>query len=218
MLRRNGYVLEQLLSPLVVHTTDAHAELAALAPAVLTSHHAHHYRGFASTQWRLFEKTGELKPLLYTFRVLLTGIHLMRSGQLRRPSAHALRRGGEAPAAAVPAGADRGQGASRARRRRRGPRARGGRRGAAARESWTRRRRAQCCRTPPALRRPARLRRTGAAPGARADARRIAEQEVLHPLPVRFGRERAARRPPPRPPLPGGPSGLDLRPGAPRRA
>ena len=30
MLRRNGYVLEQLLSPLVVHTTEAHAELAAL--------------------------------------------------------------------------------------------------------------------------------------------------------------------------------------------
>ncbi|MFF4806514.1 DNA polymerase beta superfamily protein [Streptomyces sp. NPDC001351] len=83
MLRRNGYVLEQLLSPLVVHTTDAHRELAALAPGVLTSHHAHHYRGFANTQWRLFEKTGELKPLLYTFRVLLTGIHLMRSGQVQ---------------------------------------------------------------------------------------------------------------------------------------
>uniref|UniRef100_A0AAU2VBF1 Nucleotidyltransferase domain-containing protein n=1 Tax=Streptomyces sp. NBC_00003 TaxID=2903608 RepID=A0AAU2VBF1_9ACTN len=83
MLRRNGYVLEQLLSPLVVHTTDAHAELVSLAPSVLTSHHAHHYRGFAGTQWRLFEKTGELKPLLYTFRVLLTGIHLMRSGQVQ---------------------------------------------------------------------------------------------------------------------------------------
>src|SRR4051794_2181836 len=82
MLRRNGYVLEQLLSPLVVHTTDAHRELAALAPDVLTGHHAHHYRGFATTQWRLFEKTGELKPLLYTFRVLLTGIHLMRSGEV----------------------------------------------------------------------------------------------------------------------------------------
>lgn len=82
MLRRNGYVLEQLLSPLVVHTTDAHRELAALAPGVLTSHHAHHYRGFALTQWRLFEKTGELKPLLYTFRVLLTGIHLMRGGEV----------------------------------------------------------------------------------------------------------------------------------------
>jgi predicted nucleotidyltransferase len=83
MLSRNGYVLEQLLSPLVVHTTDAHRELAELAPGVLTSHHAHHYRGFANTQWRLFEKTGELKPLLYTFRVLLTGIHLMRSGEVQ---------------------------------------------------------------------------------------------------------------------------------------
>jgi predicted nucleotidyltransferase len=83
MLRRNGYVLEQLLSPLVVHTTDAHSELAELAAGVLTRHHAHHYRGFAVTQWRLFEKTGELKPLLYTFRVLLTGIHLMRSGQVQ---------------------------------------------------------------------------------------------------------------------------------------
>ncbi|MGW2833669.1 nucleotidyltransferase domain-containing protein [Streptomyces sp. NPDC001286] len=83
MLRRNGYVLEQLLSPLVVHTGDAHRELAALAPGVLTGHHAHHYRGFATTQWRLFEKTGELKPLLYTFRVLLTGAHLMRSGEVQ---------------------------------------------------------------------------------------------------------------------------------------
>lgn len=83
MLRRNGYVLEQLLSPLVVHTGEAHRELVALAPGVLTRHHAHHYRGFAITQWRLFEKTGELKPLLYTFRVLLTGIHLMRSGEVQ---------------------------------------------------------------------------------------------------------------------------------------
>ncbi|WP_030769473.1 MULTISPECIES: DNA polymerase beta superfamily protein [unclassified Streptomyces] len=83
MLNRNGYVLEQLLSPLVVHTTAAHEELITLAPGVLTSHHAHHYRGFAGTQWRLFEKAAELKPLLYTFRALLTGIHLMRSGEVQ---------------------------------------------------------------------------------------------------------------------------------------
>ncbi|MFD0025752.1 DNA polymerase beta superfamily protein [Streptomyces sp. NPDC058382] len=82
MLKPNGYVLEQLLSPLVVHTSALHAELVALAPAVLTRNHAHHYRGFANTQWRLFERTGELKPLLYTFRALLTGIHLMRSGEV----------------------------------------------------------------------------------------------------------------------------------------
>lgn len=83
LLRRNGYVLEQLLSPLVVTTTDAHAELVALAPDCLTVHHAHHYRGFAHTQWKLFGSSGELKPLLYTLRVLLTGIHLMRSGEVQ---------------------------------------------------------------------------------------------------------------------------------------
>ncbi|OZV83929.1 nucleotidyltransferase [Micromonospora echinospora] len=83
MLRRNGYVLEQLLSPLVVHTSPAHAALVELAPAALTRHHGHHYRGFAATQRRLFDRTGELKPLLYTFRALLTGVHLMRAGRLR---------------------------------------------------------------------------------------------------------------------------------------
>ncbi|GAA2728041.1 nucleotidyltransferase domain-containing protein [Actinocorallia aurantiaca] len=80
--KRNGYVLEQLLSPLVLETTPVHEELAALAPGLITRHHAHHYLGFARTQWRLYGKTGELKPLLYTFRVLLTGIHLMRTGEV----------------------------------------------------------------------------------------------------------------------------------------
>jgi predicted nucleotidyltransferase len=80
MLRRNGYVLEQVLSPLVVASTPEHQELVALAPGCITKWHAHHYRGFAKTQWELFGKTQELKPLLYTFRVLLTGIHLMRTG------------------------------------------------------------------------------------------------------------------------------------------
>ncbi|MFD4989952.1 DNA polymerase beta superfamily protein [Streptomyces sp. NPDC058374] len=83
LLKRNGYVLEQLTSPLVVHTGPVHAELTALAPGVLTRHHAHHYRGFARTQWRLYERTGELKPLLYTYRALLTGIHLMRAGEVQ---------------------------------------------------------------------------------------------------------------------------------------
>jgi len=79
---RNGYVLEQLLSPLVIATSPVHAELIALAPALITRHHAHHYLGFAATQERLFDRTGELKPALYTLRVLLTGLHLMRTGAL----------------------------------------------------------------------------------------------------------------------------------------
>lgn len=84
MLKKNGYVMEQVLSPLVVHTTPEHEELKAIAADCLTKHHAHHYLGFAETQWKLFQKQDlpRVKPLLYVYRVLLTGIHLMRTGEV----------------------------------------------------------------------------------------------------------------------------------------
>ena len=84
LLKKNGYVLEQLYSPLVVHTTPEHEELKAIAKGCVTRHHSHHYFGFAETQWRLFEKESprRVKPLLYVYRVLLTGIHLMRTGEV----------------------------------------------------------------------------------------------------------------------------------------
>jgi hypothetical protein len=82
LLRPNGYVLEQLYSPLIVHFTPEHEELKELAKGCITRHHSHHYLGFAETQWRLFEKDDprRVKPLLYVFRVLLTGIHLLQTG------------------------------------------------------------------------------------------------------------------------------------------
>jgi predicted nucleotidyltransferase len=42
----------------------------------------HHYLGFLETQWKLFlkESPPRVKPLLYVYRVVLTGIHLMRTG------------------------------------------------------------------------------------------------------------------------------------------
>ena len=111
LLKKNGYVLEQLYSPLIVHTTPEHAELKEIcggclrargrrsskghpersqslltsaATGVITRHHSHHYFGFAETQWKLFEKERprRVKPLLYVYRVLLTGIHLMRTGEV----------------------------------------------------------------------------------------------------------------------------------------
>jgi predicted nucleotidyltransferase len=111
LLKKNGYVLEQLFSPLIVHTTPEHAELKSIcssrsrssrgneahiasgksqslltsaATGVITKHHAHHYFGFAETQWKLFLKQSprRVKPLLYVYRVLLTGIHLMRTGEV----------------------------------------------------------------------------------------------------------------------------------------
>jgi len=84
MLRKNGYVLEQLYSPLVVHTTPEHEELRNLGAGCITRHHSHHYLGFARTQWSLFQKEDppRVKPLLYVYRVLLTGICLMRTGRI----------------------------------------------------------------------------------------------------------------------------------------
>jgi predicted nucleotidyltransferase len=84
LLKRNGYVLEQLYSPLVVHTTPEHEELKEIADGCVTRHHSHHYLGFSATQWELFQKEQppRVKPLLYVYRVLLTGIHLMRTGRV----------------------------------------------------------------------------------------------------------------------------------------
>ncbi len=82
LLKKNGYVLEQLYSPLILHATPEHEELKVIAKDCITKHHSHHYFGFAETQWKLFdqERPRRVKPLLYVFRVLLTGIHLMRTG------------------------------------------------------------------------------------------------------------------------------------------
>lgn len=84
MLKNNGYVLEQLLSPLIVHTTPEHDQLKSIAAECITRCHAFHYLGFAANQWKLFrkEQPPRVKPLLYVYRVLLTGIHLMRTGEV----------------------------------------------------------------------------------------------------------------------------------------
>lgn len=51
---------------------------------MITKHHSQHYFGFAETQWKLFlkESPRRVKPLLYVYRVLLAGIHLMRTGEV----------------------------------------------------------------------------------------------------------------------------------------
>lgn len=84
MLRRNGYVLEQLHSPLIVHSTPEFEELRSIASNCVTPHHAHHYLGFARGQWKLLLKNDppRVKPLLYIYRVIGTGIHLMNTGHI----------------------------------------------------------------------------------------------------------------------------------------
>ena len=84
LLKANGYVLEQLFSPLVVYAAPEHEELKSIARGCITRFHVHHYLGFAANQWRLFQKEDppRVKPLLYVFRVLLTGVHLMETGEV----------------------------------------------------------------------------------------------------------------------------------------
>jgi predicted nucleotidyltransferase len=73
-----------LYSPLIVQTSAEHSELKRIAVGCITRFHAHHYFGFAETQWKLFEKESprRVKPLLYVYRVLLTGIWLMKTGRI----------------------------------------------------------------------------------------------------------------------------------------
>jgi len=84
LLKRNSYALEQLFSPLVLRATPELEEMRAIGRGCITRHHAQHYLGLAHTQWGMFaqERPRRAKTLLYVYRMLLTGIHLMRTGQV----------------------------------------------------------------------------------------------------------------------------------------
>ena len=84
LLKKNGNVLEQVYSPLVVQSRPEHEELKEIAVNCITRYHCHHYFGLSQTQWHLFEKstTPVVKPLLYVYRGLLTGIYLMQTGKI----------------------------------------------------------------------------------------------------------------------------------------
>src|SRR5436305_7514190 len=84
LVKNNGYVLEQVFSPLVVTGRDFLEELRPLARRCLTRHHYHHYRGFLATQRNLLDKQEPkiAKAVLYAYRVVLTGIHLLRTGEV----------------------------------------------------------------------------------------------------------------------------------------
>lgn len=83
MTNHNGYVLEQLYSPLVVLSTPAHEALVELGKGCITRPTVRHYLGFLKgRRKRLLEPGATVKHLLYAFRVALTGIHMMESGEV----------------------------------------------------------------------------------------------------------------------------------------
>lgn len=84
LTRKNGYVLEQIFSPLVVFDGGHLEELRALARGAMTKHLVHHYKGFFATQEKLALKspTPTAKSVLYLFRVVMTGLHVLRTGKV----------------------------------------------------------------------------------------------------------------------------------------
>jgi predicted nucleotidyltransferase len=84
MLRRNGYVMEQVFSPLVVTGGPELEELRDIARGCLTRNLYHHYRGFLENQLELLAKEApkRVKTLLYAYRVALTGIHVLAAGEI----------------------------------------------------------------------------------------------------------------------------------------
>lgn len=85
LCRHNGYILEQIFSPLVVFGGEFLAELRPLAARCVTRGCHHHYRGFLRGRVRLLEQepVKKAKSLLYAYRVALTGIHLLRTGEVQ---------------------------------------------------------------------------------------------------------------------------------------
>lgn len=83
LTKRNGYVLEQLFSPLVVFDAGWLTPLRDVASGCIVRHHYHHYRGFSHNKLEEVQRPGAtVKDLLYAYRVVLTGIHLLETGEV----------------------------------------------------------------------------------------------------------------------------------------
>ncbi len=81
MIRHNGYVLEQLYSPLVIVGGDPLDELREIGRGCFTRGLLRHYQGFArGRRKRLHEPGATVKHLLYAYRVYMTGIRVLQGG------------------------------------------------------------------------------------------------------------------------------------------
>ena len=84
MLRKNGYVLEQIFSPIVITAAPEFEELKAIANDCITRFNHHHFRSFAKGQWKDLQESSKptVKKLLYAYRPVMAGIHLMREHRI----------------------------------------------------------------------------------------------------------------------------------------
>lgn len=80
----NGNVIERILSGFQLYPGDELAELQALARGAISKKFSRHYQGFFRGMCKEHERSEKprAKSLLYAYRVALTGIHLLRTGEL----------------------------------------------------------------------------------------------------------------------------------------
>lgn len=80
----NGYILEQLVSPLIVKTSKAHRELIELSKKMVCKQISSHYGGFYKNQLKLLlgRSEKEIKHILYQARILCTAVNLAGSGSI----------------------------------------------------------------------------------------------------------------------------------------
>jgi len=88
LLQGNGNMLERISSPYQLVDAPSVGELRGLSRAALSRRFFAHYRGFGRGMRREHERvlaeTGvaRVKPLLYVYRVALTGVHLLLTGEV----------------------------------------------------------------------------------------------------------------------------------------
>jgi predicted nucleotidyltransferase len=82
VLGGNGNFLERVLGRTALETSADLEALRPLAQAAVSRRYHRHYRGFAASQQKALEQTPTVKKLLYVLRTALTGIHLLRTGEL----------------------------------------------------------------------------------------------------------------------------------------
>lgn len=85
MLNGNGNMLERIESPIQLYETEALAELRALSRGARSARYIRHYSGFFKGMCREHGKSSapKAKTLLYAYRVALTGVHLLLTGELQ---------------------------------------------------------------------------------------------------------------------------------------
>ncbi|MEZ4320710.1 MAG: nucleotidyltransferase domain-containing protein [Myxococcota bacterium] len=82
LLKGNGNVLERLASPYQLVASDVLTELRAWMPDLLSRRCHGHYAGYLQGMRREHARDGRVKSLLYAYRVALTGIHVLRTGEV----------------------------------------------------------------------------------------------------------------------------------------